>query len=107
MPPWPWDSTAGALATGVFSPAGVTSQTGPTFSVTIMRPSGRKAMRQGRLNVATLVMAKGTVASGFCAPILTCACAAVPASAAKTIPIANFILTSPEPIVLALWRPTI
>jgi hypothetical protein len=38
-----------------------------------MRPSGRKASRQGRLKVATVVMEKGRLASGFCSPILTCA----------------------------------
>ncbi len=42
----PWNRTAGALATGVFSPACVTSQMAPGFSVTSMRPSGRKARRQ-------------------------------------------------------------
>ena len=49
---------------------------GPTFSVTSMRPSGRKAIRQGSSKVLTVVMLKGTVASGFCWPILTWAQAA-------------------------------
>src|SRR5215469_15762733 len=52
-------------------PCGVTSQMGPTFSVTSMRPSGRKAMRQGRLKVATDVMLNGTLASGFWSPAFT------------------------------------
>ena len=52
----------------VFCPCWVTSQTGPTFSVTSMRPSGRKASRQGKVKVATVVMLKGRLASGFCSP---------------------------------------
>ena len=76
MPPWPCDSTFGTFATGVLAPCCVTSQTGPTFSVMSMRPSGRNAMRHGRLNVATCVIVNGRLASGFCSPALTCACAA-------------------------------
>src|SRR5262249_8824403 len=41
-----------------------------------MRPSGRKAIRQGSSKVAVVVMLKGNVASGFCSPTLTCAQAA-------------------------------
>ena len=37
-------------------------------------------MRQGRLNVATLVMVNGRLASGFCSPALTWAEAATEAS---------------------------
>src|SRR5690348_9455764 len=44
---------------------------GPIFSVTNMRPSGRKAIRQGSSNVAVVVILKGSVASGFCSPTLT------------------------------------
>ena len=63
MPPWPWARTAGTLVTGIFAPSCVTSETRPTFSVINMRPSGRNAMRQGRLNVATFVIVNGMVAS--------------------------------------------
>ena len=73
MPPCPSCKTAGTFATRVFAPCWVTSQTGPGFSVMSMRPSGRKAMRQGRLNVATLVIVNGSVGSAFCRPALTCA----------------------------------
>ncbi len=55
----------------VFCPCWVTSQTGPTFSVISMRPSGRKASRHGKVKVVTVVMLKGTLASGFCSPALT------------------------------------
>ena len=55
----------------------MTSQSGPTFSVMSMRPSGRKAIRQGRLNVVTCVIVNGRLASGVCVPALTCASAAV------------------------------
>src|SRR5438034_6276549 len=75
MPPWPWYRTAGTLSIGVFSPCWVTSQTGPTFSVISIRPSGRKAIRQGSLNVATWVIVNGRLASGFSSPALICACA--------------------------------
>src|SRR3954468_18269089 len=40
-----------------------------------MRLSGRKATRQGRLNVATGVRVKGRLASGFCSPALIWAAA--------------------------------
>jgi len=36
-----------------------------------MRPSGRKAMRQGKLKVATEVRVKGTLASGAWLPAFT------------------------------------
>jgi hypothetical protein len=35
-----------------------------------MRPSGRKAMRQGSLNVATYVTVNGRLGSGFKSPAL-------------------------------------
>src|SRR6266571_8196223 len=70
MPPCPWYGTAGTFSTGIFSPSWVTSQTGPTFSVMSMRPSGRNAMRQGSLNVATWVIVNGRLDSGFSSPAL-------------------------------------
>src|ERR1035441_7119962 len=36
-----------------------------------MRPSGKKANRQGRLKVVSVVRMKGRLASGFCSPTLT------------------------------------
>src|SRR4051794_26533289 len=92
MPPCPSDSTVGTLATGILAPAWVTSQIGPVFSVTSMRPSGRKAMRQGRLKVATCVIVNGRLASGACAPMLTWAFAPVAAKATSAAAFANFIL---------------
>ena len=53
MPFWLLYWAAGTLSTAVLRPFSVTSQMGPTFSVTSMRPSGRKAMRHGRLKVVT------------------------------------------------------
>jgi hypothetical protein len=44
---------------------------GPIFSVTSMRPSGPKAIRQGNSKVAVVVNLKGSVGSGFCLPTLT------------------------------------
>src|SRR6267142_267494 len=77
----------------IFCPCWVTSQTGPTFSVTSMRPSGRNAMRHGRLNVATWVIVNGRSGCGFNSPALIWAraaddtrmsnSAACPAEAAK------------------------
>ena len=90
MPPCPCDSTAGTFVTGVFSPFCVTSQSGPTFSVMSMRPSGRNAMRHGRLKVATWVIVNGRVASGVCVPALTCAPAPLAKVKDKTA-IANFM----------------
>src|SRR4029450_4576678 len=75
MPPCPCHRTAGTLSIGVFSPCCVTSQTGPTFSVTSMRPSGRNAMRHPSLNSATLVIVNGRLGSGFKSPALIWACA--------------------------------
>ena len=67
---------------------------GPIFSVTSIRPSGRKAIRHGNSNVAVVVILKGCVASGFCAPILTWAQADTDA-AVKSKALANFIIVSP------------
>ena len=44
---------------------------GPIFSVTSMRPSGRKAIRHGNSKVAVVVNLKGSVGSGFYSPTLT------------------------------------
>ena len=63
--------------------------------MTSMRPSGRKAIRQGSSNVATVVMVNGTLASGFCSPILTWAQAATDASVKSNAAFANFIVNSP------------
>src|SRR6476659_7806577 len=72
MPFWPCQYTGGVPASGaIFSPWGETNQMGPIFSVTNMRPSGRKAIRQGSSNVDVVVMLKGSAASGFCSPTLT------------------------------------
>ena len=60
-----------------------------------MRPSGRKAIRQGSPKVAVVVMLKGTVASGFVSPALTWAQAAADARVRSNIPFANFIVISP------------
>src|SRR5262245_7953864 len=91
MPPCPCARTAGTLATCVFCPCCVTNQTGPTFSVTSIRPSGRKAIRHGSVKVATVVMLNGRPASGFCSPALTWADAVDDTSAASNTPIADFI----------------
>src|SRR2546426_1784800 len=80
----------------IFCPCWVTSQTGPTFSVTSMRPSGRNARRQGRLKVVTGVMLKGRLASDFCSPALTWAQTAAAASVSSNAAFANFIVISPS-----------
>src|SRR5215471_3386968 len=64
---------------------------GPGFSVISMRPSGRKASRQGSLKVATVFRVKGRPASGFCSPILTCAHAAPDATVKSNAAFANFV----------------
>src|SRR6188472_1420362 len=96
MPFCPCQYTDGVLLTSVFCPCCVTSQTGPTFSVTSMRPSGRKAIRHGRVKVVTVVMVNGMVASGFCSPALTCAHAADDTRASSKAPVADFTLVSPS-----------
>ncbi len=95
MPPCPSANTAGTPVTGVFAPAWVTSQTGPVFSVISMRPSGRKASRQGRLKVATGAMTKGVVGSGACAPRLAWAYAPVDASAMSAAIFTDFKVDPP------------
>src|ERR1700682_3064061 len=57
-----------------------------------MRPSGRKAIRQGSSKVATVVILKGWVASGFCSPTLTWPQAAA-AQVRSVAVLANFIFT--------------
>jgi len=59
-----------------------------------MRPSGRNASRQGSLKVATVVMVKGTVASGFCSPTLTWAQAAGDTRVKSNAAFASFIVSS-------------
>jgi hypothetical protein len=66
----------------------------PTFSVISMRPSGRKAIRQGRLRVATWTMLKGRLGSGFCSPALICASAWVAARARNSPAISNCFISS-------------
>ena len=84
------------LATGlIFCPCGDTSQTGPIFSVISMRPSGRKASRQGSSKVVTVVMVKGRLASGFCSPTLTWAQTAADARVKSTTVFAKRIVISP------------
>src|SRR5215469_3529028 len=68
---------------------------GPTFSVTSMRTSGRKASRQGSSKVVTVVMVKGRLASGFCSPTLTWAQAPTDAKVKSNPAFANFIVISP------------
>ena len=79
----------------IFCPCGDTSQTGPTFSVISMRPSGRKASRHGSSKVLTVVMVKGRLASGFCSPTLTWARIAAAARVTSNAAFANFIVISP------------
>src|SRR5690349_9114796 len=76
MPPCPPYCTAGTLSIAVFSPCCVINQTGPTFSVISIRPSGRNARRHGSLKSATLVSVNGRSFSGSFVPALTCAHAA-------------------------------
>src|SRR3954453_22537443 len=60
-----------------------------------MRPSGRKAIRQGSSKVATVVIVKGRLATGFCSPALTWAQAARGVKARSQAAFANFIVVSP------------
>src|SRR5262245_61105023 len=97
MPPCRSYKTAGTFATGVLAPCGVTSQRGPTFSVTSMRPSGRNAIRHGRLNVATSVIVNGRLASAFCSPALICASADVHASVkSNAVLVSVLVIRSPS-----------
>src|SRR6185295_17026217 len=65
---------------------------GPIFSVTSMRPSGRKARRQGNSKVVTVVMVKGRLASGFCSPTLTWAHTAADARVTNNAVFTTFIV---------------
>src|SRR4029077_16039832 len=76
----------------VFCPCWVTSQTGPTFSVISIRPSGRKARRQGRLKVVTVVMVKGRLPSAFCSPVFTWPHTAAEARVRSNTAFVNFIV---------------
>src|SRR5262249_22263154 len=69
---------------------------GPIFSVTSMRPSGRKAIRQGNSKVAVVAILKGTVASGFCWPTLTWAQAVIDPKVNNNTAFANFIVIFPR-----------
>src|SRR5262245_28809235 len=72
MPFWFCQYTGGVLPSGaIFCPCGDTSHTGPIFSVTSIRPSGRKAIRHGSPNVVTVVIVNGRLESAFPSPTLT------------------------------------
>src|SRR5215471_19105224 len=60
-----------------------------------MRPSGRKARRQGSSKVLTVVILKGRLGSGFWSPALTWAQAAADARLSSNTAFANFIVISP------------
>src|SRR5262245_12434071 len=93
MPFWRSQYTGGVPASGaIFSPSGETSQTGPIFSVTSIRPSGKKAIRQGSPKVAGVVILKGRVASGFCSPTLTWVQPATGARVRNSAALASFII---------------
>ena len=79
--------------TGVLAPCCVTNTIPPTFSVISIRPSGRKAIRQGRLRVVTWTMLKGRLGSGFCSPALICASAWVAARARNSPAITNCFIS--------------
>ena len=97
MPTCPDHTAAGTLSIGVFSPCWVMSQTGPTFSVTSMRPSGRNAMRQGNLRSATtLVTVNGRFGSDGCVPALTWAPAAAGTSVKSSSSIEKRLHVSPS-----------
>src|SRR5678815_1309726 len=100
MPPCPWDNTFGTFFTGVFTPCCVTSHTGPTFSVMSMRPSGRNAIRHGRLNSATLVIVNGWSSSGGWVPAFTCARASADRSIRDTAAVTHAFMEAPSTGVL-------
>src|SRR5690242_5614226 len=78
---------------------------GPIFSVTSMRPSGRKAIRHGNSKVAVVVVLKGSVASGFCSPTFTCAQTIIDVRGTNNIAFANSIVSFPRlSINLRLYR---
>src|SRR5262249_4872561 len=57
-----------------------------------MRPSGKNAIRHGSSKVATVVVLKGRLASGFVSPALTCAHAAIDPRVKSSAAFANFIV---------------
>ena len=57
-----------------------------------MRPSGRKASRQGSSKLATVVMVKGRLGSGFCSPALTWAHAPAATRVKSNAAFADFIV---------------
>src|ERR1039457_3835594 len=71
-----------------------------------MRPSGRNAMRQGRLNVATWVIVNGRVASGVCVPALNCACAAVETKVRSSVARTNIFIVFPSPYFFVMTNTT-
>src|SRR5258706_13567491 len=98
MPFWPCQYTAGVPPKGaIFCPSADTSQIGPIFSVTSIRPSGRKAIRQGSENVDdTVVISNGSVTSGFCSPTLTWAHAAGDARVSSNTAFENLTVIHPS-----------
>src|SRR4051812_37711232 len=62
-----------------------------------MRPSGRKAMRQGRLNVATWVIVNGRLGSGFNAPALIWAYAEADTSMSRRTALGSVFMISRIP----------
>src|SRR5262245_57694388 len=69
-----------------------------------MRPSGRKARRQGRVKVVTVVIVKGRLVSDFCSPALTWAQAAADARVSSNVAFANCIVISPLLLKLPILR---
>src|ERR1019366_5305072 len=61
-----------------------------------IRPSERKAIRQGRLNVATCVTVNGRFVSDVCVPALNCACAAVETKVKNSVPRTNIFIVFPS-----------
>ena len=66
IPPWPFENTDGVPATGAETlPSLPTMRSAPAFSLTSMRPSGRKVMPQGKVRpLATVVVWNAT--PSFC-----------------------------------------
>src|SRR5665213_3423966 len=102
MPPCPWANTAGTFDTAVFAPCCVTSQSGPTFSVMSMRPSGRNAMRHGKLNVVTWLTVNGRLDSGVFSPALTWACTATDTKGSKSVARTNTFIGFPPRVFSAM-----
>src|SRR3954454_10352185 len=60
-----------------------------------IRPSGKKAIRQGRLKVATCVIVNGRSASGFSVPALTWALAVPAPSVNSSTELSNDFIVLP------------